>query len=164
MSDLKLYSLNKSAVTLVKTQFTDFEALVAIRIEAMSESLERLGRFDPIRVRERFREGFTPEFTRYIEAFGERVGFVVVKPYIDGMLLDHLYIKPGAQGMGIGSVVLRHIFMEVDVIGLSLKVGALKESASNRFYTRHGFQFVESSEFDNYYVRHYGQSGLGLDI
>jgi len=164
LSDLKLYSLNKSAVTLVKTQFTDFEALVAIRIEAMSESLERLGRFDPIRVRERFREGFTPEFTRYIEAFGERVGFVVVKPYIDGMLLDHLYIKPGAQGMGIGSVVLRHIFMEVDAIGLSLKVGALKESASNRFYSRHGFQFVESSEFDNYYVRHYGQSGLGLDI
>ena len=164
MSDIKLYSLNKSVVTLVKTQSSDFEALVAIRIEAMFESLERLGRFDPIRVRERFREGFTPEFTRYIEAFGERVGFVVVKPYIDGMLLDHLYIKPGAQGMGIGSVVLRHIFMEVDAIGLSLKVGALKESASNRFYTRHGFQFVESSEFDNYYVRHYGQSGLGLDI
>ncbi|MNC70604.1 hypothetical protein D3C75_1214330 [compost metagenome] len=72
------------------------------------------------------------------------------------MLLDHLYIKPGAQGMGIGSVVLRHIFMEVDALGLSLKVGALKESASNRFYIRHGFQFVESSEFDNYYVRHYG--------
>ena len=156
MSDLKFYSLNKSAVTLVKTQFSDFEAIVAIRIEAMFESLERLGRFDPIRVRERFREGFTPEFTRYIEASGERVGFVVIKPYIDGMLLDHLYIKPDAQGMGIGSVVLRHIFMEVDALGLSLKVGALKESASNRFYIRHGFQFVESSEFDNYYVRHYG--------
>ena len=156
MSDLKFYSLNKSAVTLVKTQFSDFEALVAIRIEAMFESLERLGRFDPIRVRERFREGFTPEFTRYIEASGERVGFVVIKPYIDGMLLDHLYIKPDAQGMGIGSVVLRHIFMEVDALSLSLKVGALKESASHRFYIRHGFQFVESSEFDNYYVRHYG--------
>ncbi len=164
MSDIKLYSLNKSVVTLVKTQSSDFEALVAIRIEAMFESLKRLGRFDRIRVRERFREGFNPDFTRYIEVSGERVGFVVVKPYIDGMLLDHLYIKPGAQGIGIGSVVLRHIFMEVDELGLSLKVGALKESASNRFYSRHGFQFVESSEFDNYYVRHNGQSGLGVDI
>ncbi|WP_081012134.1 GNAT family acetyltransferase, partial [Pseudomonas syringae group genomosp. 3] len=29
----------------------------------------------------------------------------------------------------------------------------LKESDSNRFYLRHGFQLVESGEFDNYYVR-----------
>ncbi len=36
----------------------------------------------------------------------------------------------------------------------SIKVSALKESAWNRFYTRYGFQFVQSSEFDNYYVRH----------
>jgi len=36
---------------------------------------------------------------------------------------------------------------------MTLRVGALRESASNRFYTRHGFQFVESTEFDNYYVR-----------
>ena len=75
MSDIKLYSLNKSVVTLVKTQSSDFEALVAIRIEAMFESLKRLGRFDRIRVRERFREGFNPDFTRYIEVSGERVGF-----------------------------------------------------------------------------------------
>lgn len=34
-----------------------------------------------------------------------------------------------------------------------MRVGALKESASNRFYTRHGFQFVESSEFDNHCIR-----------
>jgi hypothetical protein len=43
--------------------------------------------------------------------------------------------------------------MEADASALPLRVGALKESASNRFYIRHGFQFVESSEFDNYYVR-----------
>jgi hypothetical protein len=29
----------------------DFEALVALRIEAMRESLERVGRFDPVRAR-----------------------------------------------------------------------------------------------------------------
>ncbi|WLG85684.1 GNAT family N-acetyltransferase [Pseudomonas cucumis] len=140
-------------VTLVATQSSDFEALVAIRIEAMRESLERIGRFDPMRARERFRDGFSPEFTRYIEVCGEQVGFVVVKPLIDGLLLDHLYIKPRAQGRGIGSAVLRQVFMEADASALPLRVGALKESASNRFYIRHGFQFVESSEFDNYYVR-----------
>ena len=30
---------------------------------------------------------------------------------------------------------------------------ALKESASNHFYTRQGFQFIKSTESDDYYVR-----------
>jgi ribosomal protein S18 acetylase RimI-like enzyme len=149
---LQFSATDNPSVTLVVAQPSDFEALVAIRIEAMCESLERIGRFDPVRARERFREGFRAEFTRHIEVSGQRVGFVVVKPD-DGWLLDHLYIKPNAQGAGIGSIVLRHIFMEADAAAMTLPVGALRESASNRFYTRHGFQFVESSEFDNYYVR-----------
>lgn len=150
---LQFAATDNPSVTLVVTQPSDFEALVALRIEAMRESLERIGRFDPVRARERFREGFSATFTRHIEVSGQRVGFVVVKPDYDGWLLDHLYIKPNAQGVGIGSVVLRHIFMEADSAAMTLRVGALRESASNRFYTRHGFQFVESSEFDNYYVR-----------
>ena len=146
-----------SAVTFAGARAGDFEALVAVRIDAMRESLERIGRFDPVRARGRFREGFSPEFTRHVVVAGERVGFVVVKPRIDGLLLDHLYIKPGAQGAGIGSIVLRQVFMEADAAALTLYVGALKESASNRFYTRHGFQFFEAGEFDNYYVRHAAQ-------
>ncbi|WP_024681478.1 GNAT family N-acetyltransferase [Pseudomonas syringae] len=131
----------------------DFEALVALRIEAMRESLERVGRFDPVRARERFREGFSAPDTRYIEVAGNRVGFVVVKALANGLVLDHLYIKPDAQGRGTGSAVLRQVFAEADAAASTLRVGALKESDSNRFYIHHGFQLVESGEFDNYYVR-----------
>jgi ribosomal protein S18 acetylase RimI-like enzyme len=146
-----------SAVTFTGARAGDFEALVSVRIDAMRESLERIGRFDPVRARERFRDGFSPKFTRHVVVARKRVGFVVVKPRIDGLLLDHLYIKQGAQGSGIGSIVLRQVCMEADAAALTLYVGALKESASNRFYTRHGFQFVEAGEFDNYYVRHAAQ-------
>jgi len=41
----------KTAVVLCRASNSDQEALVAIRIEAMRESLERLGRFDPDRAR-----------------------------------------------------------------------------------------------------------------
>lgn len=119
----------------------------------MRESLERVGRFDPVRARERFLSGFEARNTHCIEVSGERVGFVVVKHRHSELLLDHLYVRPSAQGSGIGSVVLTQIFNVADTAALPIKVGALKESASNRFYIRHGFQFVESSEFDNYYVR-----------
>ena len=124
----------------------------------MRESLERLGRFDPDRARERFLGGFDANSTRRIEVAGALVGFVVIKDQQSELLLDHLYVMPSAQGAGIGSEVLTRIFTEADEIGRPIKVGALKESASNRFYTRHGFVFVESSEFDNYYVRASGNA------
>ncbi|UVM48484.1 GNAT family N-acetyltransferase [Pseudomonas sp. B21-015] len=142
-----------SPVTLVAAQPADLDNLVAIRIEAMRESLERVGRFDPVRARERFLNGFDPRNTRHIELAGVRIGFIVVKPHLNELLLDHLYVRPSAQGSGVGSAVLKQIFKEADAAALPIRVGALKESASNRFYIRHGFQFVESGEFDNYYVR-----------
>ncbi|KQP12862.1 GNAT family N-acetyltransferase [Pseudorhodoferax sp. Leaf267] len=140
-------------ITLAPASVSDLDALVARRIEAMRESLERLGHFDPDRARERFQSGFVPAQTHHVELCGERVGFVVTKPCDDHLLLDHLYIRPGRQGAGIGAQVLQLVFDQADALGLAVKVGALKHSASNRFYQRHGFQLVEQGDFDNYYLR-----------
>lgn len=119
----------------------------------MRESLERIGRFDPVRARVRFLEGFSPEHSREIVEAGERVGFFVVKPLDGGLLLDHLYIRPSHQHRGIGGAVLRSIFAEADEASLKIRVGALRGSESNGFYARYGFELVERTEFDNYYVR-----------
>ena len=140
-------------VVLAPAQASDLEALVALRIEAMRESLERIGRFDPVRARERFVAGFVPECTRHIVAGGERVGLVVLKPQWNGLLLDHLYIRPGFQGQGIGAAVLAMVFAEADARAQPLRVGALAGSDSNRFYLRHGFRLVEHGEVDNRYIR-----------
>ena len=143
----------QTPILLTVVQASEAEELVALRVEAMRESLERVGRFDPARARERFLSGFFPEHTRHIEVGGHRVGFVAVKPGADGLLLDHLYVHPSAQGQGVGSAVLAQVFAEADAKAFSLRVGALRDSASNRFYARHGFVLVEQTEFDNYYVR-----------
>lgn len=143
-----------SAITYSTARASDAESLVALRIDAMRESLERVGRFDPIRARDRFLSGFSPELTRHIHAGGQRVGFFAVKPLEDALLLEHLYVHPSHQGKGIGSVVLAHVFKEADVKCCPVRVGALRGSASNRFYSKHGFVLVKQGEFDNYYVRH----------
>jgi GNAT superfamily N-acetyltransferase len=137
----------------------DAEALVALRIVAMRESLERIGRFDPARARERFLSAFSPQHTRLILVDGERAGFVVVKPDGDGLLLDHLYVDPRFQNRGIGAAVLATVFAEADAQALRLRVGALRGSDSNRFYLRHGFALVKEDEWDNYYVRAARKSG-----
>jgi GNAT superfamily N-acetyltransferase len=131
----------------------DLDALVALRIEAMRESLERLGRFDPVRARERFVVGFEPSATRHIVVGGERVGFVVVKVGPTALLLDHLYLRPSAQGRGLGSAVLREVLADADQRGLAIDVGALRGSAANPFYVGHGFQQVGESAWDVHYRR-----------
>jgi GNAT superfamily N-acetyltransferase len=131
----------------------DLEQLVGLRIAAMRESLTTIGRFDPVRARERFASGFEPAWTRHIVVHGERVGFVVLKPKADGLLLDHLYVSPGAQGRGLGGAVLGHVLAEADDRGLVLMVGALRTSRANRFYERHGFTLDGEGEWDLYYRR-----------
>jgi GNAT superfamily N-acetyltransferase len=143
-------------VTFQMAEESDGEALAALRVLAMRESLERIGRFDPQRARQRFLSGFSPRHTRHILDGSERAGFVVVKPEDDGLLLDHLYIEPRFQNRGVGAAVLRQVFAEADAANLRLRVGALRGSDSNRFYVRHGFELVQEDEWDNYYVRAVG--------
>lgn len=140
-------------VALVPVRARDVDALADIRVAAMRESLERVGRFDPMKARERFTGGFAAEHTRHVVAEGERVGFVVVRPIGREWLLDHLYFQPAQQGKGYGAEVLRLVFSEADAANKAVRVGALKGSRSNDFYLRHGFELVEVGEWDNYYVR-----------
>jgi GNAT superfamily N-acetyltransferase len=137
----------------------DFEELAGIRVAAMRESLERLGRFDPARSRERLRSSFVPGSTQFIGVDGARVGFYATREMMDGLWLDHLYILPDWQGRGIGGVVLHSILAAADARGLAVRLGALKESASNRFYQRHGFVLEREDEWDCYYVRPSVRSG-----
>jgi GNAT superfamily N-acetyltransferase len=107
-----------SNVTFRPASTEDAEALVALRIEAMRESLERIGRFDPSRARERFLAGFSPEHTHHVLLDGERVGFFVLKPSESaGLLLDHLYVHPRHQGKGVGASVLAQVFVQADALG-----------------------------------------------
>lgn len=140
-------------ISFAPTTSSDLDELVDIRIAAMRESLERVGRFDPDRARERFQSGFSAADTRFILHDACRVGFLVVKTKEDHLRLDHLYILPQHQGKGIGSAILETIFREADFASLPLHVGALKGSDSNRFYQRHGFVHAAEEQCDIYYIR-----------
>ncbi|MFO1305927.1 MAG: GNAT family N-acetyltransferase [Burkholderiales bacterium] len=128
-------------------------ALADLRVAAMRESLEAVGRFDPERARARFLDAFDPACTREILDDGTRVGFAGVRHAADHVLLDHLYVLPFAQGRGIGSEIVRRMIAEADAAGKPLRVGALKGSRSNDFYRRHGFALLGSTEWDHHYER-----------
>ncbi|WP_196485205.1 GNAT family N-acetyltransferase [Burkholderia anthina] len=141
------------SLTFVPVTHADADTLVAIRIAAMRDSLERIGRFDPQRARDRFLASFDPAQCRFIEAGHSRAGFYTLRPMVDHWLLDHLYILPAHQRKGIGAVVLRRILAEADEHRMPVRVGALRGSDSNRFYERHGFVRTAEAQWDIYYRR-----------
>jgi GNAT superfamily N-acetyltransferase len=141
--------------TLQAVRDEDFEPMVAIRIEAMRPSLERLGRFDPERARQRLRAGFEPAFMHHVvDEGGERVGFFTLKPEGEGVLrLDHLYLRPHVQGRGVGAGVLAWVIEQARTRGAALRVTALAQSEANRFYARHGFVREAEDELEVHYRR-----------
>ena len=130
--------------TLAPVADADFEAMLSLRIEALRESLERLGRFNPDVARARLKAQFRPEWMRHLVVDGERVGYFTVEPRDGELRLHHLYLKPAMQGQGIGAWVLHQIKAQ----GLPITLAALRDSRANDFYRRHGFQAVEEQAFD----------------
>jgi GNAT superfamily N-acetyltransferase len=142
-----------AGVILEPAQAADFEDLLALRMRAMRESLERIGRFDAARARERLAEGFDPAHTQHIVANGRRVGFMVLKTLSHSLWLKHLYIDPPSQGRGIGAQVLAGVIARSEAAQLPIEVAAIKRSDAHRFYQRHGFHAVAEGEWDIEYVR-----------
>jgi GNAT superfamily N-acetyltransferase len=142
-----------AAFALERAEADDFEALLALRLRAMRESLERIERYDERRARERLAEGFDPANTQHIVVDGQRVGFLVLKTLSHAMRLNHLYIAPAWQDRGIGGAVLAWACAEADRAQLPVEVVALKGSDANRFYLRHGFVATGEGDWDIDYVR-----------
>ncbi len=146
-----------NAITFTPVSEADFEELAGLRVAAMKDSLERVGRFDPARARERLRNAFYPAHTEFIMLSGERIGFYTLRPMEARFHLDHLYIHPAFQGRGIGSVVMGHLLAKADTGEKAITLGALRGSPSNHFYLEHGFTKTAEDEWDVYYRREPGQ-------
>lgn len=129
----------------------DFEEMLALRIDAMQPSLERVGRFDLARSRERLSAGFFPVYMQHILLDGERVGFFTLKPEGAALRFDHLYLRTSASGRGIGTWVLGLVLAQARARNLAVRLTALKESDANRFYLRHGFVLQGEEGVDLHY-------------
>lgn len=123
-------------------------------MESLRESPERIGRFDPMRAAERFRSSFRPTETRRILVDAVPAGCVGfwAEP-VDAMRIEHFYMAPSFQNLGIGSAVLERLFRDLLPSVRLVRVGALRESDANRFYQRHGFLQVAETEWDIEYER-----------
>ncbi|MEU6725978.1 GNAT family N-acetyltransferase [Nonomuraea wenchangensis] len=139
----------------------DVEAVAELRAVVMRADLERLGRYDEHRVRQRLRDAFLPAHTWVIEVGGVFAGCVALRPAGDdgrsSYWLEHFYLDPRAQGRGIGSAVLRELLERCDREDAVVRLIVLQGSPARRLYERHGFTFERADPVDVYLVRPAGR-------
>jgi len=116
------------------------------------DDLTRLGRFDPVRVRERFLTAFRPEHTLVIDSPTGALGTIAVRPESDGCWIEHFYIDRACQGQGIGGAVLRSILAGCEP-ATTFRLNVLRGSAAVRLYKRLGFVLESSDAIDLFLVR-----------
>ena len=126
----------------------DANMLADIRTDAMRPSLTALNRIDPIRVRERFLSTFNASDTPLIMYRNQCAGFFVLRHNPDHIYLDHLYLSPSVQGLGLGGAVIKSIQQTATQ---PIRLMALKDSPANAFYKSQGFKFMRATEYDNHY-------------
>ncbi|MEU8273543.1 GNAT family N-acetyltransferase [Microbispora bryophytorum] len=131
----------------------DVEAVAELRAVVLRADLERLGRYDEQRVRQRLRDGFAPAHTWTVEVNGALAGCVALRPAEGAYWLEHFYLAPELQGRGVGSAVLSRLLERCDREGALIRLNVLQGSPARRLYERHGFTVETEAEVDVFMVR-----------
>ncbi|MEU6091417.1 GNAT family N-acetyltransferase [Streptomyces sp. NPDC047085] len=132
---------------------SDVESVAELRSVVLRADLERLGRYDAQRVRQRLRDAFDPAHTWVIEVGGAFAGCVALRPTRDARWLEHFYLAPHLQGRGVGSDILRGLLERCDHAGVPVRLNVLQGSPARRLYERHGFTVDSEDPVDVFMVR-----------
>jgi GNAT superfamily N-acetyltransferase len=133
---------------------TDLDAhwMAELRAVALRSDLERLGRFDPVRVRQRFLAAFDPAATQVVLADGRQAGCIAVRPDASSLWIEHFYVAADVQGRGVGSAVLRRQLADHGSRP-TFRLNVLQGSRARALYERNGFIVEHEDAVDVFMVR-----------
>jgi GNAT superfamily N-acetyltransferase len=132
---------------------SDAQWIAELRALVLRPDLERLGRFDPVRVRQRFLSAFDPVVTQVVLLSGQEAGSIAVRPDQGSLWIEHFYLRADCQGKGIGSLVLQRQ-LGVSQGDRPFRLNVLQGSRAQALYERHGFVVESQDAVDVFMVRH----------
>jgi GNAT superfamily N-acetyltransferase len=130
----------------------DARWIAELRAVVLRADLERLGRFDPTRVRRRFLSAFDPAVTQVVVADGRDAGSIAVRHADNALWIEHFYLMPELQGRGVGSCVLR-AHLASAAADCPFRLNVLQGSRARALYERNGFVVESEDPVDVFMVR-----------
>ena len=131
----------------------DARWIAELRAVVLRPDLERLGRFDPVRVRQRFLSAFDPAVTWIVLVGDQEAGSIAVRPDAGSLWIEHFYLRADCQGSGIGSAVLQRQ-LSVGQGDRPFRLNVLQGSRAQALYERHGFVVESQDAVDVFMVRY----------
>lgn len=125
--------------------------IAELRAVVLRDDLSRLGRYDEVRVRQRFLDSFAAEATQVIVVDGADAGSIAVRPEGGVRWIEHFYLDPAMQGRGVGSAVLERVL--ADAGGQTFRLNVLRGSPALRLYLRAGFVLDSEDPVDMFLTR-----------
>ncbi|WP_327655514.1 GNAT family N-acetyltransferase [Streptomyces sp. NBC_00483] len=139
--------------TLRAATAADVEPIAELRAVVMRPDLERLGRYDEQRVRQRFRDAYEPAHAWVIEVAGAFAGCVALRPDGAAYWLEHFFLDPELHGQGVGGAVLRELLERCDRERAPVRLNVLRGSPARHLYERHGFTVESEDPVDVFMAR-----------
>jgi GNAT superfamily N-acetyltransferase len=127
--------------------------IAELRALVLRPDLERLGRFDPVLVRQRFLSAFDPVVTQVVLVSDQEAGSIAVRPDQGSLWIEHFYLRADCQGRGIGSLVLQQQ-LGVSQGDRPFRLNVLQGSRAQALYERHGFVVERQDVVDVFMVRY----------
>lgn len=125
--------------------------IAELRAVVLRDDLTRLGRYDEVRVRQRFLDSFSAAGTQVIVVDGADAGSIAVRPDAGVRWIEHFYLDPALQGRGIGGAVLERV-LAADR-GQTFRLNVLQGSPALRLYLRAGFVLDSEDPVDMFLTR-----------
>jgi GNAT superfamily N-acetyltransferase len=130
----------------------DAQWIAELRAAVLRPDLERLGRFDPVRVRQRFLTAFEPASTQVVLVDGAEAGSIALRADEGSLWIEHFYLRPELQGRGVGTAVLKSR-LAAGAGGRPFRLNVLQGSRARALYERHGFVVEREDAVDVFMVR-----------
>ena len=141
----------------------DAQWIAELRATVLRPDLERLGRFHPDRVRQRFLSAFDPVVTQVVLVAGQEAGSIAVRPDDGSLWIEHFYLRADCQGRGVGSLVLQRK-LDASAGGRPFRLNVLQGSRAQALYARHGFVVESEDAVDVFMVRLAGSAGVNQPL
>ncbi|WP_325058563.1 GNAT family N-acetyltransferase [Microbacterium saperdae] len=125
--------------------------IAELRAVVLRDDLTRLGRYDEVRVRQRFLGSFRTATTQIIVVDGRDAGSIAVRPDEGVRWIEHFYLDPATQGRGVGGAVLARVLS--DAGQQTFRLNVLQGSPALRLYRRAGFVVDSEDEVDIFLTR-----------
>ena len=91
--------------------------------------------------------------TQVVLVHGEEAGSIAVRADESSLWIEHFYLRPGLQGRGVGSAVLKSQLAS-GTGSRPFRLNVLQGSRARALYERHGFVVEREDAVDVFMVRH----------